>query len=111
MPGSTTSNLKLPKIYWVYVLESLKDKKRYIGYTINLKKRLSQHSQGKNFSTRHRIPFRLIYIEGCSEQYDAKRREKYFKTTGGRRFLAKRLRNYYSKKKNIRSCPTGYVGF
>lgn len=29
---------------------------------------------------------------------DAKRREKYFKTTGGRRFLAKRLKSYYQSK-------------
>ncbi|PJA83835.1 MAG: excinuclease ABC subunit C, partial [Candidatus Nealsonbacteria bacterium CG_4_9_14_3_um_filter_37_29] len=33
--------------------------------------------------------------EGCLNQEDATRREKYLKTTGGRRFLAKRLRKYY----------------
>jgi hypothetical protein len=33
---------------------------------------------------------------------DAKRREYYLKTTGGRHFLAKRLKSYYL------SCTTGY---
>lgn len=53
--------------------------------------------EGKVFSTRHRRPFSLIYMEGCLNREDARRREKYFQTTGGRRFLSKRLKNYYSR--------------
>ncbi|MBI5466543.1 MAG: GIY-YIG nuclease family protein, partial [Candidatus Kerfeldbacteria bacterium] len=37
--------------YYVYVLESLKDHDRYIGYTNNLKRRLLEHKLGKSFST------------------------------------------------------------
>lgn len=95
MPGSTT----LKKYYIVYILESLKDKKRYIGFTTNLAKRIKEHNLGKVFSTNFRKPFKLIYAELCLDYQDAKRREKYLKTTGGRRFLAKRLRNYYYSKK------------
>ena len=90
MPGSTTSNY-----YVVYVLESHKDKKRYIGFTTNLQKRIEKHNQGKVFSTSPRKPFKLIYAELCLNYQDAKRREHYLKTTGGRRFLAKRLLIYY----------------
>lgn len=90
MPGSTTSN----KIYWVYVLESEKDRMRYTGFTIDIRNRLGQHHSGKVFSTKHRRPLKLIYIEGCLDIEDARRREKYLKMTGGRRFLAKRLKNY-----------------
>lgn len=72
---------------------------------MNLKERLEQHKRGRVFSSKSRRPFKLFYIEGCLNKEDAKRRERYFKTTGGRRFLAKRLRVYYNK---IRSCPTGY---
>jgi len=92
MPGSTT----IRKLYWVYVLLSLKDKKRYIGYTVDINRRLGEHRDGKVFSTKSRRPFILIYIEGCLNEKDAKRREKYFKVTGGRRFLSKRLKCYYS---------------
>lgn len=91
MPSTTT----LKKIYWVYVLLSLKDKKRYVGYTEYINERLKQHKEGKVFSTKPRRPLILIYLEGCLDEGDVKRREGYLKTTGGRRFLAKRLKNYY----------------
>lgn len=80
--------------FYVYVLESLKDHKRYIGYTNNLKKRVKEHLAGYNFSTKFRLPFKLIYFEGCLEEADAKRRERYLKTTQGRRFLGLRLIQY-----------------
>lgn len=41
---------------------------------------------------------KLIYFEACTNQDDAQRREGYFKTTRGRRFLAKRLKSYYQSK-------------
>ena len=91
MPGSTNSNM----FFYVYVLQSLKDNRNYIGYTKDLRKRLKEHNSGKNISTKPRKPFKLIYYEACLNEEDAKRREKYFKLTGGRRFLAKRLRCYY----------------
>ncbi len=93
MPGATTST-----IYIVYVLESLKDGKRYIGFTTNFKRRLKEHQEGLVFATKSRLPLRLIYFEGCLNEEDAQRREIYLKTTRGRRFLAKRLKTYYQSK-------------
>jgi len=95
MPSTTTSKVRL---YYVYVLESLKDKKRYIGFTDNLKRRLTAHQNGLTFSTKPRRPFMLIYFEACINYNDATRREHYLKTTGGRRFLSKRLIEYYNLK-------------
>jgi len=94
MPGSTTSKKTL--YHWVYVLESLKDNKRYVGFTGNLKKRIKDHNDGNVFSTKFRRPLKLIYAEICLNLEDAVRRERYLKTTGGRRFLAKRLKKYYA---------------
>lgn len=91
MPSGTTSKM----FFWVYVLESYKDEKRYVGYTNDINKRLKEHKEGKVISTKPRRPFKLIYIEGCTNQQDAMRREKYMKTTDGRRFLSKRLKCYY----------------
>jgi len=91
---------KLSKlIYWVYVLESLKDGNRYIGYTNNPKRRLEEHKKGLSFSMKFRLPFRLIYFEGCLNEEDAKRREHYLKGTQGRRFLGLRLQEYTRRKK------------
>lgn len=80
--------------YYVYVLESLKDGNRYIGYTNNLKLRLEEHTKGKNFLTSFRLPIKLIYFEGCLNESGAKRREGYLKTHQARKFLGLRLIEY-----------------
>lgn len=85
--------------YITYILESLKDNKRYIGYTNDLKRRLEEHEKGRSSSTKSRLPFRLIYFEGCLDEKDAKRRELYLKTTQGRRFIGLRLLEYGRKKR------------
>jgi len=94
MPGTTTSKM----FFYVYVLESLKDGDKYVGFTTDLKKRTEEHNKGRNFSTNPRKPFKLIYSEVCTNEDDARRREKYLKGTGGRRFLAKRLRCYFADR-------------
>ncbi len=90
MPSNTTSS----EFFYTYALESLKDFKRYIGYTRNLKKRVEEHKNGKSFATKFRLPFKLIYYEACLNEEDAKRRENYLKTSQGRRFLGLRLTEY-----------------
>ena len=87
----------MKKLYYTYILRSLKDRKRYIGYTKNLKLRFEQHQNGKVDSTKHRRPLELIYFEGCLHKEDAKRREKYFKTHYGKMFLKKRLARWFSQ--------------
>lgn len=76
---------------YVYVLLSGKDNELYIGYTKNLQRRLQEHNAKKNFSTKSRLPLKLIYAEACLNNEDAKRREGYLKTTQGHRFLKLRL--------------------
>ena len=94
MPSNTTSNV----FFYVYVLESLKGGERYIGYTSNLKKRLEEHKKGLSFSTKFRLPFKLIYFEGCLNSEDAKHREHYLKTTQGRRFPGLKLLQHQRSK-------------
>jgi putative endonuclease len=83
------------KYYWVYVLRSLKDGNKYTGYTKNLPSRFEAHQKGKVKSTKDRIPFELIYFEGCLNQQDATKREKYLKTHYGKMFLGNRLKSYF----------------
>jgi putative endonuclease len=78
-------------MYYTYVLESTKDRNLYIGWTNNLKERFEKHNLGKVFSTKLRIPFKLIYYEACLSKEASIKREKYFKTGFGRRFLKNRL--------------------
>ncbi len=85
-------------LFHVYILESELDGKRYIGFTVDLRRRLEEHKKGKSFATKYRLPMKLIYSELCTNEEDARRREFYFKTTDGRRFLAKRLKSYYQSQ-------------
>ena len=70
------------------------DKKFYVGFTTGLGKRLEDHQRGAVASTAHRRPVKLIYYEACLNEKDALKREKYFKTGFGRRFLRNRLETY-----------------
>ena len=82
-------------MYYVYVLLSLKDKKKYVGYTKNLKLRFKQHQKGLVRSTRNRRPLKLIYYEACLHQQDATHREKYLKTFYGKMFIKRRLARWF----------------
>lgn len=72
----------------------MKDLNLYVGYTNNLTKRLEEHNKGKVPSTKNRMPLKLIYWEGCLNQQDATRREKYLKTAWGKRYIKNRIKNY-----------------
>ncbi len=41
-------------MYYVYILKSLKDESLYIGYSANLKKRISDHENGLSKSTKQK---------------------------------------------------------
>ena len=79
---------------YIYVLQSLKDKQFYVGYSNNLKKRVKDHNEGKVYSTKFRRPLKLIYYEACLNQQDTTKREKYLKTAWEKRYIKNRLKNY-----------------
>ena len=70
------------------------------GYTSaaqgDLKNRIKAHTSGKIESTKKRLPIDLIYYEACLNKGDAFHREKYLKTTYGRRYLKNRLKGYFT---------------
>ena len=80
--------------YYVYILRSIKDGKFYTGYTNNIIRKITEHNKGEVESTKKRIPLELIYWEGCLDQTDATKREKYLKTAWGKRYIKNRIKNY-----------------
>ena len=81
-------------MYYFYVLKSLKTKKLYFGSTSDPKKRLIEHNSGTEQSTKHGIPWKIVYYEAFLSKSDAIRRErqiKNFKSAYG--FLKKRIKN------------------
>ena len=78
-------------MYYVYLLESHKNRSIYIGYTKDLKIRLGLHNSGKVLSTQKNKPWELIYYEAYKFQKDATHREKMLKHDGrSRTWLYKR---------------------
>ena len=69
--------------YFVYILQSCKDKKYYIGVTSNVGARLKFHNDGLQRSTRGRVPFMLILFETYETKEQALRREKQIKSWKG----------------------------
>ncbi|MDP3740852.1 MAG: GIY-YIG nuclease family protein [bacterium] len=84
--------------HYVYVLES-SSVHLYVGTTIDLRKRLSEHNRGLVFSTKPYRPWRLIHYEAYINKSDALRREKYLKTSQGARLLKRMLKEYFYAKK------------
>jgi putative endonuclease len=78
-------------MFYTYVLKSRIDNKLYVGFCKDLKRRFKEHNLGRVESTKKRIPFDLVYYEACLLERKAIKREKYFKTGFGRRFLKERI--------------------
>lgn len=74
-------------MYIVYVLKSLSTSKHYIGYTSNLEKRIKDHNSGLSGYTSRYLPWKLLYTEEYGSRSDAIKREKYFKSYEGRKWL------------------------
>ena len=78
-------------MFFAYVIKSINHNFYYKGHCENLEERLSQHNSGMTESIRPYIPFNLIYSEPFYSREEAKKREKYFKSAAGRRFLKKKI--------------------
>lgn len=73
---------------YIYVIESLKNKKRYTGYTSKLpEERLKEHNRGCNKWTKKNKPFKLIYSENINTIQEAIKKERYLKTGKGREYI------------------------
>jgi len=80
------------KTMWhIYIIESLKDKKHYIGSTKDLERRLLEHDKGLVESTAPRRPFRLVCQISVETEKQARNLERYLKTGSGFSFIKKRI--------------------
>ncbi len=89
-------------LLYFYVLRLCSTKpqgyKCYSGFTTQQPvKRLKGHNKGNTNSTKKRRPFKLIYYEAHLSGSDARRREKYFKTSKGKSTLRQILGGYLRK--------------
>ncbi|KAF0152009.1 MAG: putative endonuclease [Ignavibacteria bacterium] len=75
------------KEYYVYILQSMNNDKTYVGQTENLERRLKEHNSGKTSYTAKYVPWKIVYFEKYSTREESLKREKYLKSSAGRRFI------------------------
>ncbi len=73
--------------FYAYVLFSESHQRFYKGHCENLDTRLKEHNLGKTKSDKAFRPWKMVYFEKFETRDEAIKREKYFKTAAGRRFL------------------------
>lgn len=65
----------------------------YTGSTKNLKTRMRDHSRGNVNTTSKYLPVTLVGYEAYATKTDALRREKFLKTTEGKRLFRQQYRD------------------
>ena len=95
-PGGNNGYVNMA--YHVYLIQSKKDKKYYIGQTNDIRKRLQAHNNGLVKATKNRIPFELIGYENYKTQNKARWREYNLKKSAWqRKKFVEKLKNDYKK--------------
>ncbi|MDO8530210.1 MAG: GIY-YIG nuclease family protein [bacterium] len=69
-------------MWYVYVLKSTLFEEIYVGSTGDLKRRVTEHNDGKEISTKRYMPWVLCYYEAYFSEKLARLREKKLKYHG-----------------------------
>ncbi len=81
----------IDNMFYIYILQSKKNKRLYTGSTNNLVRRLKEHNSGSSKYTKLTKPFKLLYSEEFLTRSDAAKREKYLKSGIGREWIKKNI--------------------
>jgi putative endonuclease len=84
-------------MFYVYLIQSVKEGSFYIGSTSDLDKRIKQHNDGESKYTSKRGPWNLVYFEVLNTRSESLRRERFLKKQRNREFYKKLIDGY---KKN-----------
>ena len=88
-------------MYTVYILYSEKFNKHYSGFTSNMERRLKEHNliASSGYSIRFR-PWIILHTETFLSKKEAMKRESYFKTGVGRKFIQQLIFEKYPGIRN-----------
>lgn len=78
-------------MYYVYILQSLKDQSYYTGLTIDVEARLKKHNSGAVEYTSTKRPWKLAWYCCFEDKKKALYFEKYLKSGSGFALAKKRL--------------------
>ena len=72
-------------MYYLYIIESLLNGRKYIGSTENTEKRLHQHNNKQVRSTKAYAPWKLVFTEKYATKTEARKRELELKNNSWKR--------------------------
>ncbi len=76
-------------MYQVYIFLNEAKTRTYTGVANDVNKRLAEHNSGKVKSSRPYRPYKIVYTESFATLSEARQKEKFYKSTTGRRRLQK----------------------
>ncbi len=79
---------------YVYVIESTRDQTWYTGIALDPVRRLDDHNKGKNRFTKGHTPWKIIFTQLLPDWKQARKHEKYLKSSAGKRWLKKFLNDH-----------------
>ena len=80
-------------MFYVYILQSLKDFSFYVGQCDDLDYRMSKHFDGMSKYTATKRPLRLVYFEVFVTRSEALKREKEIKKMKSRKYIEQLISN------------------
>ena len=78
-----------PQMFYTYILKSLNDGTHYYGSSHDHLSRLKEHNSGKVRYTKGHRPWKLYYFEEYQTKAEAIKRERFFKSVAGYKWLKK----------------------
>ena len=79
----------IPNMYYVYILLNKTKTRTYTGVTDDVDKRLTDHNAGRVKSSSPYRPYKIVHLESFKTMSEARQKEKFYKSTIGRRKLKK----------------------
>ncbi|MBI5734184.1 MAG: GIY-YIG nuclease family protein [Candidatus Kerfeldbacteria bacterium] len=78
---------------WVYILASDNCRRFYIGSSVDVRRRLDKHNNGKVMATRNKGPWRCVFQQEYGEVRLARRAEMWLKKMKSRKIIEQIIRN------------------
>ncbi|MDH5474884.1 MAG: GIY-YIG nuclease family protein [Cyclobacteriaceae bacterium] len=82
-------------MYYVYIIQSLKDNSWYYGFSENPQRRLLFHNQGSSRYTKTKMPWKLIFLKNFDIKTEALKFERYLKKTKNKKFISSAYAEFF----------------
>ena len=80
-------------MFYIYILQSDKSGRYYLGHTSNLQERLNRHNNGLVTATRNKGPWKIVYFEEFDSKLEANQRELNIKKMKSRVYIEKLIQS------------------